>query len=500
MALRYVGYYNEALIYAELGCKVDLDNRWTMFELYDRMGRIKFGQVEDSNPREKDEIVLQGALEDLEKAIKYSDDCPEDKDQEKVERTVQLKLRIEVYLNRHAGDGKRIDIICQFQQHREVIFFDDIVRDLGEQVDWDNLYELLKRVPDTQLADGCRKETHKFIQYSASQCSKKKDTGPLKRIETLYDKAIETLEKQQNGQLLGSTLLWRATIWKFYRDSNGEKGWREKRVQDLISVLDSKSSASFMTKTFASWQLMDNYFEDFRQPLRNEDVKGYLSRKEKAQGSMEQVIKWFSGIQDPDFEVSLSPLSIPVAIIYKDTKQWKKFFEELSKTFDSCYEALTDNVIYNDKPSYLMLAKIPALLGLDEQAKAAFKTWCKLGSNLNADDGGQRAKKDRNSSSKGMTREEMQAKEFSEINVECNGPCGKMIENLNDTPVYLCYYCINTILCHNCRALIDAEDNIGLCSKGHCYIEASKDTPELLKMDELKEVWDKKWEEYFRSL
>ncbi|OBT85959.1 hypothetical protein VE02_04807 [Pseudogymnoascus sp. 03VT05] len=141
-----------------------------------------------------------------------------------------------------------------------------------------------------------------------------------------------------------------------YPRKNDEGKLKEASVKDLLSVLDSKSSASFATKTFASWQLMDIYFEEFRYPLAK-DVEDYLSRKEKSQGSMEQVMKWFSGIQDPDFEVFLSPLSVPLAIMYRDTKQEKKFFEEVDKIFCSCYKALTDNVIYNDKPSYLMLAK-----------------------------------------------------------------------------------------------------------------------------------------------
>ncbi|OBT62449.1 hypothetical protein VE03_08605 [Pseudogymnoascus sp. 23342-1-I1] len=509
MALRYEGHYDEAILNAKKGFEADENDSWTKFELYDRIGRINFGEVEDKYPmrnnqrklEKNEEAKLQKVLNDLEKAIKHGEEAAkhregypnDEKRQEKLRRTMQLKLKIEVHLSSRTGPKKHIlGKISEWP----VIFFDDIVRELAERTHWDSINDLLNKVTDTQLADGCRKETHKFIQYSAFKCSAKGNTGSLSRIEILYDKAIETLEEQQNGQLLGSTLLWRAIFWKFYRGSDGEKERREKSVQDLLLVLDTKSRASFVTKTFASWQLMDNYFEEFRLPLADEDVEGYLSRKEKAQGSMEQVMKWFSGIQDPDFEVSLSPLSIPLAIVYRDTKQEKKFFEEANKAFYGCYKALTDNVIYNDRPSYLILAKILALVGLNEQAEAAFKKWCSLGSNLNADDGGQRRKADR----KRSRRKGTSAEESSKINVECNGPCGSMMDNFyKDTSIYLCYYCVNTVLCNECQKRISTEYK-HLCGKGHRYITASKETCAILAMDKLEKVWKKKWKEFFAVL
>ncbi|KFZ04927.1 hypothetical protein V501_08843 [Pseudogymnoascus sp. VKM F-4519 (FW-2642)] len=417
MASRYKGDYKEALSNAELGLKVNPDDDWTKCELWDRIGRINFGEVEDSYRRENDEGKLEEALKNLEEAITYGEKCSKDKEKEKVERTKQLKLKIEIQLNSSCEEEKRI--LAVISGALEIIFFDDIVRDIAERAQrdrghWDNMHLLLNGVSDTQLSDGCKKETHKFIQYSAQG-----NTSVLKRIKVLYDKAIETLEKQQNSQLLGSTLLWRAIFWRFY-SLPGSDGKKERAEQ------------SFATKTFASWQLMDYYFEEFCRPLANEEVEDYLSRKEKAQGSMEHVIKWFSGIQDPDFGVSLSPLSIPLAIIYRGTKQEKKFFEEVDKTFHSCYKALTDNVIYNDKPSYMMLAKILALLGLEEQSRAAFKNWCLVSSDLNIDDRGQREKADRTRSRK----VEKPNHKPSKINVECNGPCGTKMDNFDeDNPV-----------------------------------------------------------------
>ncbi|OBT43111.1 hypothetical protein VE00_05552 [Pseudogymnoascus sp. WSF 3629] len=288
-------------------------------------------------------------------------------------------------------------------------------------------------------------------------------------------------------------------FWRFYRPpgSDGEKERTEQSVKDLLLVLNPTTNASFATKTFASWQLMNYYFEEFSRPLANEDVEDYLSKKEKAQGSMEQVIKCFSGIQDADFEVSLSPLSIPLAIIYRDTKQEKKFFEEVNKIFYSCYKVLTDNVIYNDKPSYLMLAKILALIGLGKQAEVAFKKWCLVSSDLNTDHGGNLAEKARYASRTAPKQAGIPPK----INVECNGPCGKMMVNFHrKNSISLCYYCTNTILCHNCRKLVDEEDNLGVCRKGHNHIEVSEDTPKKIEMHELKKVWEEKWKVFFAVL
>ncbi|KFY16190.1 hypothetical protein V491_05412 [Pseudogymnoascus sp. VKM F-3775] len=141
---------------------------------------------------------------------------------------------------------------------------------------------------------------------------------------------------------------------------------------------------------------------------------------------MKQVMEWFADVEDPDFELPLSPLSIPLAIVYRDTNQGKKFFEVADKNFRSCCDALDDDVMYNDKPSYLMLAKILALLGLIEQSEGAFTKWCSHSSNLNPDEGEQREKADRTisqtpdsckatSSSKTAS---LPAEKFSTINIE----------------------------------------------------------------------------------
>jgi tetratricopeptide (TPR) repeat protein len=114
MALRYNGHYDEALSKANLGLELDPNNPpndpWTKFELYDRIGRINFGDVEDSYPRKDDKGKLREALRNLDEAVKYGEKCSKDKEKgkEKVERTKQLKLKIEIKLNSCLEEEKKI--------------------------------------------------------------------------------------------------------------------------------------------------------------------------------------------------------------------------------------------------------------------------------------------------------------------------------------------------------------------------------------------------------
>ncbi|RFU35769.1 hypothetical protein B7463_g546, partial [Scytalidium lignicola] len=225
--------------------------------------------------------------------------------------------------------GKQVlDIIKDPTKDLLIDYFNDIVEIMGERGDWKNILHLLDKVDGKQLTNSCSTKTHKFIQRATGQGKR------LAHLDNLYNNAIIALESGHNRHLLTIMRVWLAVYQRFFMND------KNKAKTLLREALNPANGGSIKDITLASWQFVDILLEQFHQ--------GNLPRQEAARNDMWWLVYFVEELQGPEFQLELSQMSIPLAILQKRMGPATTFNETMEATFQACLRALRDDLASND--------------------------------------------------------------------------------------------------------------------------------------------------------
>ncbi|KAH8663182.1 hypothetical protein BGZ61DRAFT_539214 [Ilyonectria robusta] len=509
------------------------------FEVYNRIGRICYGQGEDKT----DMAIEDGALslppttsrmEGYLKAARIAfvtalqmkpgdmtSMLPEER--RNILRTYWLKAKVEAVLGDHERALRSImeAVNCAKATNQETTtgFFDELVYELGGNQNGSkkdgskNVLELLENVGHMQFIKGCMAETHRRIHKAA----KREGESAARRVNETYKKAVDHLVEENDAAAQTLSIWWadfvRFVLAELKVDEVKEVGEAKDAEHILRRALNVKAVGNIDTIFRISWRLSDILLNQFLDATTKKqelvDKKDTLVKKQAALDKMMEVMSQLEGIR-PEFEGNQSQMSIPLSIMRRKLGPALAFFEGADMAFRGCIKALTDERQDNDAPSFQILAKVLCLVpDLEEHAEIAASCQFYV---IND----------------GLFTNKYQSP------VSCSY-CERVVAgDVQTEAVYLCCYCTNTFACQSChkknqtarnRAIEAADtseaeaDTIVLqvpCRREHMYIAARGDSwsgvrngkmirkgepeKELSFTDwlrELEQTWEAAWQEFW---
>jgi hypothetical protein len=373
MALRYHGFYKEAIDEATLGLEPATAEE--KFDLHNRIGRTYFGLSEDNAQPSNEELATR--KDNLGKALYHFEEALKEKlslgnnelQKKKLGRTYQLKAKIEIFLDKsEAALSSMAEATAIGRALNDgsdsAIYFSDLVEGLGERSQWRHITNLLGMVNETQLTARCTSQTHKLIQHATKigdQAGQRRELAEspnhIVRLRQMYQAAIRTLD-MAHDPFSGSIRGWLAVFERSVVQNILE-------AKELLYKVLDPSLGGIWWVTPASWQLSNILLEEFR-------LATALDEKEKIRDEMERLFELMAELLGPEFQPEQSQISIPLSIMRRKLGPAAAFYRGANATFKGCIETLTDNLSSNDAPSFQMLAKILSLLpGLEWHAQVA---------------------------------------------------------------------------------------------------------------------------------
>lgn len=302
--------------------------------------------------------------------------------------------------------------------------------------------------------------------------------GELDFMVTTYEQVIAYLDTMNSAVPIRYQLA--LAQWHVRRDLAATRNV-------LDDLLDSTSSSELFERiggdpgfvvTQAIGLMIDILYEQFRL---NTDREKKLRLYQETKALMQRRLV----LSVSDTTVAFSHYHMSLARMARKLGPMFDFQDFLELAFKKSYEALIDDVDWNDKDNLHDLARVLSYLpGLTREARIAFSAQFSnlhTAINYNADGSGPyRFFNDcaSESESESNTSENSNHDDPSNDQVVCDGECDETFNKWTGKKLYLCAICYDCILCENCyrnrparNPVIMGKSGWTFCGVNHKYIE-----------------------------